>query len=338
MDGLTVSIVIPVYQVEKYLCEAVDSAIAACKFFDETKCEIILVDDGSTDDCGHICDEYHAAYGMIRVIHQSNAGLSAARNTGYAAARGTFIYFLDSDDYILPETINATVSMAIKENADIVFFDAFSFYTDCEPGEHPYSYSRRKRYATKNGKSILREQLFMDEYRTAVPLMLFRKDYLDRNHLQFQPGLLHEDELFTGLVYLMDGRVCHCHKQLYARRIRPSSIMTATSAKRDYESYFTVFYSLFSMLNSNEITGRIARRYAARSAWTVYVKYHHLPEEIKEEKAYEYKEFKQLLSRKRYFGDLKLKSVFLSGMGRKISQMELDLYRRVKIKAKRIWQ
>ena len=89
-----VSVIIPVYNVEKYLAECVDSVLAqSCQNY-----EIILVDDGATDSSGRMCDEYARKDSRIRVIHQSNGGLSAARNAGLDAAQGEYVYFLDSDD------------------------------------------------------------------------------------------------------------------------------------------------------------------------------------------------------------------------------------------------
>ena len=91
-----ISIIVPVYNVEKYLNECIDSIIAQTY----SNIEIILVNDGSTDASGKICDEYAEKDGRIKVIHQVNAGLSAARNAGMAVATGEYLYFVDSDDYV----------------------------------------------------------------------------------------------------------------------------------------------------------------------------------------------------------------------------------------------
>ena len=126
--GNLVSIVIPIYNVEKYLNECVDSVIVQT-YHD---LEIILVDDGSTDNSGKLCDEYKKIDDRIKVIHQKNGGLSAARNTGMDSAIGEYLYFLDSDDYIEPQTVERLVDTIEQEKADIVLFDGYVVYTDCE--------------------------------------------------------------------------------------------------------------------------------------------------------------------------------------------------------------
>lgn len=92
---MTFSIIIPIYNVEKYLRQCIDSVLAE-NFLD---CEIILVNDGSPDGCGEICDEYANKYSHIKVIHKHNGGLSDARNAGIKEAKGDYLIFLDSDDY-----------------------------------------------------------------------------------------------------------------------------------------------------------------------------------------------------------------------------------------------
>ena len=118
-----VSVIIPVYNVEKYLRECLDSVLAQTY----KNIEVILVDDGSTDSSGHICDEYLNVDDRIKVIHQQNAGLSEARNHGYDFATGVFVYFLDSDDWIQEETLSSLTQRIQDTNADIVFFDSKSF-------------------------------------------------------------------------------------------------------------------------------------------------------------------------------------------------------------------
>lgn len=111
-----ISIIIPVYQVEKYLRKCLDSVIA--QTFSDL--EIILIDDGSTDSSGEICNEYATKDSRIKVIHQENQGLSASRNVGLDIARGDFIGFVDSDDYIEPAMFENLYQAALKNNADIV--------------------------------------------------------------------------------------------------------------------------------------------------------------------------------------------------------------------------
>lgn len=110
------SIIVPVYKVEKYLPKCIDSILAQT-FRDF---ELILIDDGSPDNCGAICDEYAARDSRIKVIHQANAGVSAARNAGLDIASGTYLGFVDSDDWIEPEMYATMIATAKEKQVDVV--------------------------------------------------------------------------------------------------------------------------------------------------------------------------------------------------------------------------
>lgn len=111
----TISIIVPVYKVEKYLSKCIDSILN--QTFQEF--ELILVDDGSPDNCGRICDEYASRDSRIRVIHQENKGISAARNAGLDIAKGEYIAFVDSDDWLEIDTYEFLINNIVKSNADI---------------------------------------------------------------------------------------------------------------------------------------------------------------------------------------------------------------------------
>ena len=121
MSNIFVSIIVPVYNVEQYLRECLDS-IAQLKAF---SWEVILIDDGSTDSSGAICDEYAKREPKFRVIHQKNAGVSAARNAGLDAAKGEWIWFVDSDDSINPDF--EILNPEVLNDADYVLFDMRKF-------------------------------------------------------------------------------------------------------------------------------------------------------------------------------------------------------------------
>ena len=111
-----VSVIVPVYNVERFLKECVDSILSQTyKYF-----ELILVDDGSTDSSGYLCDEYAKKDSRIRVLHKKNGGLSDARNKGIEIAKGSYITFIDSDDCVSPEYLEILIECAIKENVEIV--------------------------------------------------------------------------------------------------------------------------------------------------------------------------------------------------------------------------
>lgn len=120
------SFVIPVYNVEKYLKECINSILNQC---DET-CEIILVDDGSTDSSGKICDDYSLNNSIVKTIHKKNGGLSSARNLGMEHVNSLYIAFVDSDDRISDNSINKILRWIDTERADICFMKAIKFFPD----------------------------------------------------------------------------------------------------------------------------------------------------------------------------------------------------------------
>lgn len=297
------SIIIPVYNVEKYLAECVDSVLRQTY----TDYEVILVDDGSTDNGGRMCDEYALKDPRIRVIHQPNGGLSAARNSGLRAAQGEYIYFLDSDDYIEDYTLAHLTETAERENADVVFFDGYVFFDECEEDDTVSRYVRREQYLTQSGQKMLLQLLENDEYRTAVPMMLLRREYLTGHDLWFLEGIIHEDELFTFLVYNANGRTAHCHEQLYVRRIRPASIMTSSGALRRYDSLYRIYFVLSELYRNKTAVGEAASLYMIRTAKSVLGKYNLLSEEDKESMKKQHRHFKKDVMSHRGFGDMKLK-------------------------------
>ncbi len=114
------SIIVPIYKVAQYLCKCVDSLLA--QDIPSSEYEIILVDDGSPDECPQTCDTYADIYDNIHVVHRANGGLSAARNSGMEVAQGKYIQFVDSDDYLEPNVLSVLMQQIEKENLDVLRF------------------------------------------------------------------------------------------------------------------------------------------------------------------------------------------------------------------------
>lgn len=259
-----VSVVIPVYNVEAYLTECIDSVLAQTY----PDMEIILVDDGSTDASGKLCDRYGEQNSHIMVIHQENRGLSEARNIGLNAAKGEYIYFLDSDDWILPETLELLVKKAEVDVADVVFFDAQSF-----EDEHPdkgiqQNYMRKHTYETDKGLTVLKQLQENKDYHSAVPLLLIRKSLLDGTGLRFEPGILYEDMIFTYALFCKAGRVAHVNQPFYQRRYRSNSIMTVKKTGKNYTSAKQVYLKVKDISESENLTRQaVAQTYITRCAF-----------------------------------------------------------------------
>lgn len=126
MDNLLITIIVPVYKVEPYIKRCLDSIINQTY----QKLEIILVDDGSPDDCGKICDEYAERDNRIKVIHKENGGISSARNAALDIMAGDYVMFVDSDDWVEPDFCTAALKIALRENVQMVSFGYNNIYID----------------------------------------------------------------------------------------------------------------------------------------------------------------------------------------------------------------
>lgn len=241
------SIVIPVYNVAEFLKECVDSAVNQTY----QNIEIILVDDGSTDSSGTICDTYQRNYpDKVKVIHQKNGGLSNARNTGLRNATGDFIYFLDSDDYIELDTIEFLSSvMSNDPDLDFVFFDACSFENNtCAPINK--GYIRKYIYDKNSGPNIFYQLYTNREFVTCVQFLYFKKEFLIKEDLWFYDGILHEDGLFTVYAYMKAKHTKHVGHEFYHRRFRKNSIMTRKPSSRNFHGYYTATVELLELLKN----------------------------------------------------------------------------------------
>lgn len=186
-----VSVIVPVYNVERFLCECLDSVLAQTF----TDFELICVNDGSTDSSPAILAAYEAADSRVHVINQENGGLSAARNAGLDAARGEYIAFLDSDDFALPDLLEKTVAAGERTGAEIVIYDYYLLHDNT--GELGF-YRNQEIYAALDGKVFtLNEAPQMAQFIGAWD-RLFRRDFIERHHFRFPIGRLYEDVTFCA--------------------------------------------------------------------------------------------------------------------------------------------
>ena len=214
---MKLSIIVPIYNVAPYLRKCVDSLLAQ----DITDYEIILVDDGSPDECPQICDEYTGKYDYIRVIHQSNAGLSVARNAGIRVAQGDFIMFVDSDDYLQPNVLGALMAQVECDNLDVL---RFRYQNVRESGEAFAPYKDMTNYndyspIPTDGLTFLNERMGTQCY---VVQFLVKADIV-RQEL-FTPGIYFEDTDWTPRMLLRAKRVASADLIVYNYLWREGSI------------------------------------------------------------------------------------------------------------------
>lgn len=220
------SVIVPVYNVEEYLAECLDSVLQQTY----KEMEIIVVDDGSTDRSGDICDEYALKDSRILVIHQANEGLSGARNTGLRRCRGAYITFIDSDDrYDTTDTLERNIRLLDTDNSvDLVQF----------------SYIQSNRLMRKcvfdnivlHSKHVMYEYFFSLQIFPTVWNKIYRASVL--KNLYFVPGMYYEDELFTSAVIGRAKGILLSNVGTYYYRMRPTSIVMSGKTDKKNKDHF----------------------------------------------------------------------------------------------------
>lgn len=253
------TIIIPVYNVEQYLHECLDSVLGQT-FADW---EAICINDGSTDNSGNILEKYSNTDSRIKVYSQQNGGLSAARNGGLAHAQGEYILFLDSDDYLHDETLRILDDTI--EDQDMICFNGTRFHEEdnhseipdqIEPADIITGWDYYNRYALQS-----RQFAFV-----CVVLRCYRKKYLEDNNLQFHPGIYHEDNLFTPMACYHAQKVSVIGDVLYYYRIRGGSIMKTANSKHNKDILFVAnqlagFFTQLEDINKTTIYRAITHHY-----------------------------------------------------------------------------
>lgn len=268
-----VSVIIPVYNVERYLDQCIQSVLAQTY----QNLEIILVDDGSTDRSGEICDGYAAKDKRIRCIHQPNGGLSHARNEGLRLAEGEYVYFLDSDDWIDSDSLQAMWDCAAQNGAALVFFDAVSFF-DGDEAIARQTYLRTGLYDADTGLRVFTALQEKGEFHSAVPLLCFRRSFLFENNLRFEEGIVYEDMLFTFQAFCLAERAAQIHRALYHRRYRSGSITRSGPNAGNLRSCCVVYSRSTAFADKHELLYNMAvSRHIIRCAFNALEQYRKLP-------------------------------------------------------------
>jgi glycosyltransferase involved in cell wall biosynthesis len=213
-----ISIIVPIYKVEKYLSKCIESLLV--QTFKEI--ELILVNDGSPDSCGELCDEYAKKDNRIKVIHKKNGGISSARNAGINIATGKYIGFVDGDDYIHPNMYELLYKKAVDSSSDIVLCDYYSIEEN-ELLENLYCNYEIEAQNYTNLEAL--EELFgEDRIKFVVPWNKLYKRSLFSN-LQYEVGRIHEDEFIAHKVLYKSSKVTYLPIKLYYYFQRTNSIM-----------------------------------------------------------------------------------------------------------------
>lgn len=235
MNSTLLSIVIPVFNVEKYLTTCLDSVVGS----ERHNVEVIVVNDGSTDNSLVVCNDYDKKYDNVRVICQENQGLSGARNTGIQNAAGEYILFLDSDDFLKGGELSRIITDISKERKDFFLGRAYQYYADT----NTYNLCQIDYLSLKYDTPC---QYFMDLHKKndfwfAAWLIVINRQFLLDNDLFFKTGIYHEDELWVPSVFVKANSMGYLNYGFYCYRMdREGSIVASPKIKREFDKLVVV--------------------------------------------------------------------------------------------------
>jgi glycosyltransferase involved in cell wall biosynthesis len=243
-----ISVIIPVYNTEKYLDDCLKSIITQSY----NNIEIICVDDGSTDNSLEKLKMYAEHDDRIYVFTEKNRGQSIARNNGIKRAKGKYIYFMDSDDVLEDNAFKRIYDEIDSNDLDLLLFDGKTFKdinTDME-----FFYIRKHSYeGVFTGLDLFKKMVENREYYVSPCIQLARLEFLTSNELYFEPGIIHEDNIYTFKAMLKAGRVKHISDRLYLRRVRKNSTMTSSKKFDNVYGLFICIVEIFKYLEINKI-------------------------------------------------------------------------------------
>lgn len=246
------SIIIPVYNVEKYLEQCLGSIIDI-KY--QNNIEIILVNDGSTDNSPIICQKYAELYPNIKLISQKNSGLSEARNTGIMNANGEYLLFLDSDDFLFDEILDKILFYLKNYEKDLFIGRAYKYFgnfNQMQLSQIDYN------FPDDINPDVAFDKLnSIKNFWFAAWLIIIKRDFLISNELFFKKGILHEDELWVPSVFIKAESIGFLNFGFYCYRLnRKGSIVSNTNIKREFDKLI-VASELSKFYGKNKISDKI---------------------------------------------------------------------------------
>lgn len=258
-----ISVIVPVYNVEKYLERCVDSLLAQTY----KNLEIILVDDGSTDRSGEICDKYRLCDDRIIVVHKENGGLSSARNAGLEIASGEYIGFIDSDDWVDKKMYEVLLQNLVIHNADISDVDSITI------DHYGFIENKEERIDVKDGQNMLKDYFILDKY--SVCRKLYKKEVIGSD--RFPIGKINED-ICTNYKFLKNAsRIVKSSLIMYYYFTNPNSITGTMFKEKDFD-LLDACKELVNETKSNEALRRLAEIKLAISYYSLlgrYIMYPH---------------------------------------------------------------
>jgi len=250
-NRIDISVIVPVYNVEAYLPACLDSL----KHQGDVCLEIMLVNDGSTDQSGVIADRYAKQHNRIKVIHQENKGASAARNAGLKLAQGEYIVFVDSDDRVKEYSLCKLYHEACKYQADVVMgrlpSQQSNQFIDGIYSPVPNEFL----YIPLCGKKQFINLVKTNAYTPVVWNWLYRRKFMETIQARFEEGIIYEDELWSPVTLCQASTTVVVDIDFYHYRQREGSVMQSTNLKKRSDSLFRVSNRLIAFAGSFEFSG-----------------------------------------------------------------------------------
>ncbi len=249
-DEIRISVIVPVYNVEKYLPDCLDSLLS--QSFQDI--EILAVDDCSPDHSGEILDHYAAQDPRLKVFHlPENRHQGYGRNLGIDHASGKYIYMIDSDDMLEKDALQILFETAEKDALDCIMFDSRAIYENNDLKEKFSSYpgTLKGTYEEKifSGADFFDQLVQNDDWTCCVPRQFWNRDYLISNVIRFPEDCVHEDEPFSLKAFLLAKRMRHLSEDFFIRRFREDSVMTRPVSPINLYGYLVCFYEMTRFVN-----------------------------------------------------------------------------------------
>lgn len=220
-----ISVIVPVFNVEQYVSKCIDSILKQ----NYSNLEIILVDDGSTDSSGKICDDYASKFEEIKTFHKTNGGLSSARNYGLKKATGKYIGFVDSDDTISPLMYERLMDNLQKTNSDISICGRYYVFLDHKP---KVRYKEEKKLVKMNSKDAIKKMNSFNSFDMAAWDKLYKRELFE--NIKFPENKLSEDYFIMYKLFLKSNYICYTPEPLYNYMQRENSISHTSNINFDF--------------------------------------------------------------------------------------------------------
>lgn len=233
---IILSIIVPVYNVEKYIDECLMSIVGQ----DVDDIEVILINDGTPDNSGKICEKYCQKYNYIMLYNQDNQGLSMARNKGMEFASGKYLLFLDSDDYLLKNTLKELVEFLAEAEEDVVV-GKYDRYNEKTLQYEKSAFECLHKYKGYDSLDLYINMTNDNLYWFQAATAIVKREFVKKNQLSFKRGIYCEDELWVVQLFLSDPKVSLFEKSYFCyREARKGSIISTRNIKKEFDKLIII--------------------------------------------------------------------------------------------------